>query len=420
MLRFLLGLSMAAAAALAAQNSSPVELLQRIRQKMAENLTGLPNYTCRLTVERSRKLKSADRFEPIDTLRLEVALSGSRELYAWPGDSHFEEKRIDEMVPGGGTIGNGDFALHARAVFAGKAAIFTYGGETPQTGRAVVQYHFRIARLKSEYVISNGVKSAAVGYHGSFWVDKETLDLLRLQLQADDIPSELSVSEAEHMLEYQRVRIGEASYLLPRASELVLVDAAGNASRNQTRFSECRQYTGQSVLSFADPSTAPEPAKPAAVVALPSRLTLEIELAAAFEGEGAAVGDPVQARLAHAVSGKEGVLFAKGAPVAGHLTRLEKRNTRLGDFWVVGLEFSQLEGQGRRAEFRASLEDLEASGSQYFLPFSFQAGGPHQAWPALRGQPFPPAPVPGEGVIFVKGSRLRLPPGLRMRWSIEP
>lgn len=420
MFRLLLAVSMAAVTAAAAPDVSPVELLQRIRQRVVENLTGLPNYTCRLTIERSMKAGSSHRFEPIDTLRMEVALAGDRELYAWPGQSRFEEKRIDEMVPGGGAIGNGDFALHARAVFAGKSATFTYIGETSQDGRAAVQYDFRIPRQKSEYLISTGAKAAAVGYHGSFWVDKETLDLMRLQLQTDDIPAELSISKAENTLEYQQVRIGEASYLLPRGSELMLVDAAGNASRNQTRFSECRQYSGQSVLSFSEPTTEAAPVKRATVVNLPAGLKLEIELSRPLEGEGAAVGDTIEARLSHAANGAGGILFPKGSAVTGHLTRVQKRRTRFGDFWVVGITFALVEAGGRRAEFRASLENLQVSGSQYYLPFSFHSDSFRAFWPGLQEQPPPKAPVAGEGVVFVKGSRLRLPAGFRMLWQTLP
>src|SRR5207244_6351805 len=104
-------------------------------------------------------------------------------------------------------------------------------------------------------------------------------DLLRLEVHADGIPASLNLAEASDIMEYRRVRIGELDFLLPEASELTMVDLAGNQSRNRTRLSACRQYTGESVLRFGDPE--PEVAAPAAPlkeIRLPAGLTIEVRL----------------------------------------------------------------------------------------------------------------------------------------------
>src|SRR5262245_46878599 len=105
------------AASLAAQeNISPEALLlSRIKVRAAENLTRLPNYTCLETIERSTRGPSG-KFRLVDFIRLEVAYVDRKEMFAWPGSNNFEDQDITDLV-GGGTIGNGSFALHARSVF---------------------------------------------------------------------------------------------------------------------------------------------------------------------------------------------------------------------------------------------------------------------------------------------------------------
>src|ERR1700722_17188709 len=72
--------------------SVPAEsvLLGRIRAHMDEVLRSAPNYTCVETMERTRRVGPARRFQMEDTLRLEVALVEGKEMFAWPGSKKFE------------------------------------------------------------------------------------------------------------------------------------------------------------------------------------------------------------------------------------------------------------------------------------------------------------------------------------------
>src|ERR1700730_15645627 len=84
------------------------DLLTQIRGKMALNLAQVPNYTCTETIERSEKQSPKQKFQPLDKVRLEVALVGGRELLSWPGAGKFEERDLGDFV-GGGTTASGDY-----------------------------------------------------------------------------------------------------------------------------------------------------------------------------------------------------------------------------------------------------------------------------------------------------------------------
>src|SRR4029077_1606714 len=94
----------------------PEALLQRIRSRMAENLSQLPNYTCHEVIDRLIRRASSGSFEHRDQVELEVAFIGTREFFAKPGEERFQGQPIHEIVRGG-TISSGAFGSGAAAIF---------------------------------------------------------------------------------------------------------------------------------------------------------------------------------------------------------------------------------------------------------------------------------------------------------------
>ncbi|MCS6952390.1 MAG: hypothetical protein RMK57_06960 [Bryobacterales bacterium] len=394
-----------------------VLLLARIKVHMEENLKRLPNYTCVETVERSRRRAPARKFELVDALRLEVAMIGRKELYSWYGENRFQERDLVDMV-GGGAIGNGDFALHAYSVFLSSAPTYTYVGEDILDGRRTIRYDYRVPLLLSGYRIRVPPREARVPYHGAFWVDAATLDLVRLDVTADQIPSELNLREARTSIWYGRVPIGEDEFLLPRRSELVMIDLAGNESRNRIEFTQCRQFTGESHLSFGDPPPeAPPPAPQLREFELPAGVDLELRLETPVDSETSFVGDPLRAVVARAVKKEGRVVVPKGAVVTGRLTRLERLASTPAHY-VVGLEFYAIEFEGGRAPFRARLEQAGAATAR--IPGStmhFAYLPPERRTTLLLVEP--PARRAGVALLLARASRLQLPRGFTMLWNTD-
>ena len=388
--------------------------LSRVKHRMAANLAHQPDYTCVETIERSRRRKPSRKFELIDVLRLEVALAGGTEMFAWPGDRKFEATDPRNLIRTG-AIGNGYFALHARAVFVSNVPHFTYAGDEPLAGRRAVRYDYRVPLLSSGYVLKSEGRQAVVGYHGSFWADAQTLDVLRLTVDADDIPAILNLTRADTEIDYQRVKIGESDFLLPLSSDLVLTDFSGNDSRNLMRFTSCRQYTGESVLSFSDPppdAPAPAAAAPVREIQLPPGLWIETTLDRKIDSRTAAVGDPVDAIVSRNIKHGGNIVIPKGARLTGRLRRLE----RLSETYAVSIVFSTLEFPGASAVFTGKLDQV---GGGVRLGDSLTVGPRGETFTRRFSQVSrDPAPMPD--TFFVTGGRVQLPRGFRMVWTTVP
>jgi hypothetical protein len=367
------------------------ELLARVRQRMADHLTRLPNYTCVETIERRAQPAVSRHFALVDRLRLEVAFVGQRELYSWPGARKFEEISIEQLVGRGGAIGMGSFAMHANAVFRSTAPEFYWRGEGERNGRKTVRFDFQVAKKKSRFAILTGTEPVIVAYRGSIEADAETLDLLQLVVDADELPPDLKLRSASEAIRYRPMRIGDTEFLLPTFSELSMIETAGGESRNVTQFESCREYAGVSTLRF-DADSATGATLPAEDITLPAGVTLESRLRDAIDGAKAARGDPVHATVLAEVKRSGVVVVPKGAVLTGRITRIESNTIRSAVYFGVGLVFHTIEFAGRRGDFSGDLEDA-GTGPNYFIRRNGSLA---------------------ETLVYVKGHAERLPAGTRL------
>jgi hypothetical protein len=254
--RLTIGLAMflfpAGARASDPQTEEPEGLLQRIRSRTAAQLSQLPNYTCHQVVDRLFKRPSDGSLNRMDRVEVEVAFIGNRELFGRPGDSRIEEESITSIVRSG-TIGNGAFGSNAYAIFFGEEAEFKYGGQHKKEGQTTLRYDFQVSQEKSHFLLRHDSVQGMVGYKGSFWVNAETLDLVRLELKVDHIPSYLGVRYVQEAMRYTKVRIRDSEFLLPNHSEMAAMDASGFYTLNMISLEACREFTGQSVVTFGKP-----------------------------------------------------------------------------------------------------------------------------------------------------------------------
>jgi hypothetical protein len=228
------------------------------------------------------------------------------------------------------------------------APAFTYKGEEEWRGHRAVRFDYRVALLDSAYHLRSLPLDERVAFHGTFWADAGSLDVLRIEMIADDIPPDLHIAAASNALEYERVPIAGSTFLLPRDSQLQLTDIGGTENRNLTHFAACRQFTGESKLSFADPPPdAPAAPKAApAEISLPEQLEVEIELETAINSDSNAIGDLVKAKVRSNVRERGRLLVPKGAEITGRIRDLRK----LGDSYVLDINFLSLDFEGGHAD----------------------------------------------------------------------
>jgi hypothetical protein len=409
---------MALAAASGAEDDWPsVLLLQKIKLHMREELQRQPDYTCLQTTQRYRREPGEKGdLAATDSILLEVLTAGGKELYGSPGARDFPAETPSTFT-GGGMSGNGLFALHARALFVYDVAMFKHRGEEELLGRRLVRFDYRIPETLSGFTIETASGRGKMGTTGSFWADPATFDVVRMSVEGDDIPVRLRLVSVRQSVDYARTRIGERDVLLPQSAMVELMHESGEANRNAIEFTHCRSFTAESTVRFDEP-TAPvgaavaPAARTAEMAVLPAGLTVAVELTTAI-AETDAVGMRVEGRVAADVVDRRKVVVAAGAVVHGRIRRLE-RHSDFGDYFVVGLEFTEVEVGGASVRFYAVFEDLVESGAVK-LVLSRSARLKDRAGVEERYLPR----LPGVASFFVVGKRLEMGRGLRTVWKTK-
>jgi hypothetical protein len=401
----------AAACGVTAQTDAWLDLWVRVREHIRATAARLPNYSCQEIMERSIQ-SSGGQIEFRERLRLEVLFAETTELFAWPGSSEFTSEPLQNWI-GAGAIGNGDFAIELVNLFVLSTATVKYAGIETRDRRALHRFNFQVPLLSSRYTLAMQGKTAITAYAGSFWVDQESLDIVRLETRAEGIPAELDCSAAHEFVTYGRIRLGIGDRLLPSSGGLVIVTRDGHESRNTIAFNNCRQYGASSALSF---STTPDLAAPATTQpqpAVPADVVLVLRLEQPISVAESAAGDPIEARLDKAVNAG-GVVLPKGTRVRGRIRRLEQHLNSPASI-LVGLQFFAAETPDGLIPFSARLTGPRATPTVTHMVYSRLETVPGAVGLNIEDD----GTKTGVGSFRVPGQKLRIDRDFRTVWKTQ-
>jgi hypothetical protein len=389
MIRLFPGVLFAAAAVLRSQTApDPADVLHRTRANIVAATARLPKYACIQTIDRTYytpsqpvrgdqscdrmsadKKKSPLRLDTADRVRLDVAQGEKGEINSWPEATPFDIADIDRIV-NRGPFGTGSFGGYLVDIFDNRATRYAYQGDKTRDGRHVLVYGYAVPQNASHYGIQYGTPEGdsrwITAYSGTFEVDPVSLEIGRITVQTSELPAKTGLCAAESTLDYQRLQIGDGSFLLPRQSQIRLTLRDGRETGAEIGFADCREYQAQSVVHFDTPSATP--VAPVEAIEkrapLPPGLAVELRLTAPIDTDIAAAGDAVSATVVHAVHASRSteIPIPAGAAVHGRLTLVERHFVPLA-YVVVGIAWESLETGGEPSPFSANLEGSKGSSS---------------------------------------------------------
>ncbi len=357
----IVGIAFALTFSAAAQDVAP-DALARIKIHMRNELSSLPNYTCLESITRFQS-EVRRRLEPLDRAHVEIVYSGHQEWYGLPGARSLSAESPRQFV-GGGMMGTGAFAITLGNILSGAATI-TFRGQELLDGKIALKYDYLLRALVNRFRISLPGGSGIVGQQGSFWADPSSLDFVRLESNASEIPPTLPLTFASVNLNYARVRIGDRDVLAPQRADLHMAQSGGEEAFDRLEFTHCRVFLAQSSVSFEPEPQGPEKT-PSAKAALPSAPAVDDQIPEGLLITGQlttpitekdAVGKPIEARVMRDVRAKGKVLIPSGSLVRGRIRRLEPdsgEGTETGAL-LLALEFTDVEAGGEQLPFYADL-----------------------------------------------------------------
>jgi hypothetical protein len=326
----------------------PRELLVSVRQKVMQTVDRLPRYMCTLTIDRAQYELSAGRAASScdglaaqqktaqgrlhlgvsDRLRLDVAVAATNEIYSWVGEDRFNDRSLFDLVRQG-ALQTGSFRSFLSSIFGSSAASFSYDGDDTLNGRPVAEFGYRVPLDQSTYVFGNRRQDVKTGYQGTILVDPNTADLVRLIVDTDQLPPEVGACQATTTLDYTRVRLNDADFLLPTEARLHIVNTSGTENDNRTIYSGCHEFLGKSKLTFDEPALDAGAAASGGALAnrpfaLPAGRPFNVAFTQSIDTASAAAGDPIRAKLTTAIRDDSSKILAPaGAEVTARIIKLQ-------------------------------------------------------------------------------------------------
>jgi hypothetical protein len=124
---------------------------------------------------------------------------------------------------------------------------------TTIANRAAYSYDFSVERMNSHWNIQSNSDSYMPDYTGVIWIDKDTSRVLRIELEARNMPKTFALDTVESAIDYDFVQIGDGKFLLPVHSEALDCERGTNScSRNVLDFRDYKKFTADTSISFDD------------------------------------------------------------------------------------------------------------------------------------------------------------------------
>jgi hypothetical protein len=358
----------------------PAVTLTRVLAKVRADLRRLPNYTCVETITREfykpiapvrrdcdvllemKKNPTLDmklRRSHTDRLRLEVAMSGRGEMHAWVGSTRFDEKSIDNIVREG-PMGTGMFGAFLAAVFDRDVRSFQFEKELSVDGHDRLVFSFSVPQQDSHYGVRVYNHWVITAYRGTIEIDPAIEEVTHIWIQTAILPPAAGTCRSSSDLEVAMTAIGSASFPLTTIARQRFVGSSGDEAVNTTTFSDCREYRGESSISYYTEPVSGAAVKPAASAApppIPAGLPFTTRLDHAIDPATSAAGDRFTARLETSIRDAGGrTLAPRGSKVEGRLLRVQQYHPPKAELIVV-LRPESVEVRGVKIALSAS-QDL--------------------------------------------------------------
>jgi hypothetical protein len=159
----------------------------------------------------------------------------------------------------GGSTTTGDFGSMMREIFEpASQAHFEWDHWGTLRGRRVLAFSYRVAQSRSQWHIVYEKKMDIVpAYHGLVYVDKETHEVMRVTLEAENIPAGFPIHRADTVLDYDFQQLSGKTFLLPLKSTTIM-STSEYWTKNDEEFRVYRKYSAESDIKF-DSSDVPAP-----------------------------------------------------------------------------------------------------------------------------------------------------------------
>ncbi len=237
------------AAAVSTPENPRIAFIGKAREKAAEYVEGLPSYICQEVATRYVSQTRAVNWTVVDVVTADVVYDDHKESYKNITVNGKATKKSPEET---GSWSTGEFGTIQANLFSPGVADFKFAQDSMASRIPASVYDFDVPRPRSSWTVRLPGQFIVPAYKGSVWIDKQKINVLRIEMQARDIPEEFPLVSVETALDYDYISLGTpAKFLLPvRAEVLTCRRGSNECERNVIEFRNYHKFTGESTIKF--------------------------------------------------------------------------------------------------------------------------------------------------------------------------
>lgn len=225
-------------------------LIAQAREAAATFLESLPNYVCQEQTTRYVSETRQPSWNVVDVVSAEVVYDDHQESYR---NLQINGRPTKKSPEDSGAWSTGEFGTILGNLFAPQtAADFKFVQDDTIAHRAASVFDFKVVRVRSNWKIWVPGQYVVPTYKGSVWIDKQTGQALRIEMQAKEVPEAFPEITVETAVDYDTISLGSADkFLLPvHAEALSCWRNSNDCQRNVIEFRNYHKFEGESVIKF--------------------------------------------------------------------------------------------------------------------------------------------------------------------------
>ncbi|MDQ2900677.1 MAG: hypothetical protein M3Y07_12890 [Acidobacteriota bacterium] len=234
-----------------------LRVLEEVRQYALNYTKTLPDFICTQVTRRYVDPYGTESWHLVDTLTAKLTYFEQKEKYQLMLVNNTVTDKPFESVSG--ATSSGEFGSLLRGVFEKDSdAEFHWERWTTLGGRRAHVYNYRVEQGNSRWMIDYERREQITpAYRGLVYVDKATNMVLRLTLEAVDLPASFPVQRATTLLRYDFTKIGDQEFLLPLLAE-VRMKHDKYLIKNDVEFRLYRKFGTETNIKFDTPAPLPD------------------------------------------------------------------------------------------------------------------------------------------------------------------
>jgi hypothetical protein len=236
------------------------KVLAAITQDAVSYSEGLPNFICMQVTRRYVAQNGSDNFRLTDTIAERLSYFEHKEDYKVisVNGTPVSNRKHEQL---GGATSSGEFGSMLYEIFSPESHTeFQWERWGKLRDHVMHVFSFRVRLENSKYSITaeEVKRTVTVGYHGLIYADRDTNNVMRITMDADDIPEDFPIRSAGETLDYDSISLSGVKFILPLKVDMRMRDGR-NTMKNQAEFRLYNKFGADTSIIFDNaPEALPE------------------------------------------------------------------------------------------------------------------------------------------------------------------